>query len=478
MRANGVPQSDRNPRSMCVLIIGSESYRLSLTMACKQAGWEVSAEPGRANAILLDPTLVRWANEPAERIVALVIRARQFAQANRLSPRQTWLVALLSQWGPPCPDDLADPVPVENSIPVVATGNGAANSFLQPPFNYPAILIVYKELASPQRLVFQRWVQDGGGANGWRTPLEVDPSLRGVAANNRSNIVELNGELYLYVVRNDSTVAEYLYDRANSSFSLVGTVQVGGASVRAIEGFAVTAGYEKGYARKIYAVYRPAAGGAVEFLRRDGANAWAALTNTVWSTMPRLSSTFMPGITYVPFDEAVPSEGRFYVHTTNAGCVFGNCISSIFTEGNDPASSTTRRLRFVTSGLGSEAVFQFSQLNGQESLLAVPYAVSVGTRHVAVAGSVTGVAFYPFWDGIFNPGTTDHDDFVTVGRNTACGIKCIPPALTPNPSVADGCCPGGATGPGFDKDCTQNYLRDVAFSGSGDWSATASCRAL
>ena len=103
-----------------------------------------------------------------------------------------------------------------------------------------------------------------------------------------------------------------------------------------------------------------------------------------------------------------------------------------------------------------------------------------GTRHLAVAGSVIGVAFYPFWDGIFDAGTTDHDDFVTVGRNAACGIRCGPPAPAPapNPSVADGCCPGGATGPGFDKDCTQNYLRDVAFSGSGDWSATASCRAL
>lgn len=87
-----LPEAD--PASMRVLIIGSESFHASLGGLCRQAGWETTVEPDRAAAILVEPDLVRRLNDSAERTVALVFRARQFARAHELSPRQTRLVEL------------------------------------------------------------------------------------------------------------------------------------------------------------------------------------------------------------------------------------------------------------------------------------------------------------------------------------------------------------------------------------------------
>jgi hypothetical protein len=278
----------------------------------------------------------------------------------------------------------------------------------------PRLVALYRD--SAQRLRAQTLTIGSTGTESWTSPVTVgSETLSGDPA-----VVMFAGKVHVFAPVG-SQLVRWVFDPAAGTWS-AGAPQLWstGGQLQVQHAVAVTVGYQAGLAGpQLYAaVPRPGTPSTVVLARYDATTGRWILMMGLWSTMHR------PGLAYVPFSDATPSVGRFYV-TYTAGDPGQEPSLIAMTEGNDPSpSATVRRFRF---GEPSYVGNYWRTTNSGSSLL---YAPGLDTNLRAILsfqywdqnGLQASTLFAPLADGIFNLNLHDHDDYAVIRSRLGCSL--------------------------------------------------------
>jgi hypothetical protein len=138
------------------------------------------------------------------------------------------------------------------------------------------------------------------------------------------------------------------------------------------------------------------------------------------ATRPASNQFAKPGLTYAPFDLAVPNDGRFYL-TYLPGTGFGpRTARMIFTEGNDTsAGATSRRLIWKTN----QSTWFADDDNQSRDFGTGVVLARFGASVAAAATDFRGFSnFFPAADGIVNIDVHDTADNQLVQQNLRCSV--------------------------------------------------------
>lgn len=305
------------------------------------------------------------------------------------------------------------------AVPGAFAGSGAIAAAGWESPDGARLLVVHADQSG--QLHAQRLMRQDG-ADRWEAPVAIP----GAFTDANPALALLPGDQrMLLVAPEDGWLRRWEYDIADGTWSGPrDEVWEDGTLVELCHGVALARGFERGddgMGEQVYAAVPAGRYCELTLARRSPEGPWQRLGDQVWSSSEPPLTGARPGLAYVPFDPAVPEEGRLYI----AWRPFPSGAALIsHTEGNDArAGATDRRLRFW---YGTYLRNYWAVLTGGIGLgFDIRFDDNLRATWTYING---GVQLQPFADGIIAVDMHDQDDYAYMLENLACSLtrSCMP----------------------------------------------------
>jgi hypothetical protein len=274
------------------------------------------------------------------------------------------------------------------------------------------LVVVYADAVG---LPWSQTLSMSSGAEAWSAPAMVDATpLTGDPA-----LVEMpGGQALLLMAPIAGGMAAWQLDLTSGTWSGP-TAQMwdDGSAMQPCWGAALARGWLAGQPDEQLVTVVPE-GASCELIvaTRDAATGlWTRLGDGIWTGLPPVTGA-RPSLQYVPYDNATPEDGRFYLawrpNPTGAALI-------AMTEGNDArAGAVDRRFVFIR---GTFMRNVWALLGGAPDL-EYDARFDENLRAVQVYEKSGGLWFMPFADGVTDVEMRDQDDYHFIKQFLACSL--------------------------------------------------------
>ena len=394
----------------------TDPVRAAATTGEEIGRWRDYGHPSGLGGVLeANATLAWWASASGPRLYVLTQRSSDNLPTVRFSTdiEAKCSVATTREAGEPACGTFSAPSAIPNA-PAVAGGAGLADFAASD--GTRKMMAIYRA-ASDNKLRFQIAARSSSttAPTTWTAPTVID-STAVITSDVAAVFDQTAGRIEVFAV-SGGVLKRWSFRTSTNAWDTKAVTQqwANGTNIAAQTGIGLTFGHHRGDSTKrLFALVPYAKNANADFARRSAtANRWDLLST------PLIKTDTRPGLAYVPFKNADVTAGRFVAivrDVTFPGSP--GAPATIWTEGNDPASTaTTRRLVFSYYSL---YYGQYDRASANSMSLVYDPARDTNLR--GAYSAVGPVFFQGVADGAVNTSLSDQDDRDMIKANLACSF--------------------------------------------------------